>query len=102
MPSQYQIELKLGEEETKVFAQNKHKIMEALEMTNNRIFPGNIKKELNSANSTEWKTAANYEMQNITALGVWEAVKPFLGVKALGCQWVFAIKPRLHKKPKTF
>jgi hypothetical protein len=41
-------------------------------------------------------------MKKFTKLEVWEPVKPFPGVKALRCRWVFAIKPGTQGGPKTF
>jgi hypothetical protein len=97
-----QITLKLGEEETEVFARDKQQIISELELKEDRRLPSNIKKALASEDSKLWEEAEKYEMKKLTKLEVWEPVKPFPGVKALGCQWVFAIKPGTQGEPKTF
>ena len=97
-----QITLKLGEEETEIFARNKEQILAELEINPNRRLPSNIKKALAGAERNQWEEAARYEMKKFTKLEVWEPVKPFPGVKALGCRWVFAIKPGTQGGPETF
>jgi hypothetical protein len=97
-----QITLKLGEEETEVFARDKQQIISKLELKEDRRLPSNIKKVLASEDGKLWEEAANYKMKKFTELEVWEPVKPFPGVKALGCRWVFAIKPGTQGEPETF
>jgi hypothetical protein len=76
--------------------------LETLDISADWRLPTNIRKALASENTAEWKNTAEYEMQKFTELGVWEAVTPFPGVKALGCRWLFAIKPGLPDKPEMF
>jgi hypothetical protein len=47
---------------------------------------------LTCADSIQWRNAAEYEIKKFKSLGVWEAVNPYKGVKALGARWVFTIK----------
>lgn len=97
-----QITLKLGEEETEIFAQNKQRIIAELNIVEDRRLPSNIKKALVGAKGQLWKEAARYEMEKFTKLGVWEAVKLLPGVKTLGCRWVFVIKPGANDANETF
>ena len=73
-----------------------------MELNQEQRLPTNIKKALSSTSNEEWKKAAEYEMQKFAELGVWEAVRLFPGVKALGCQWVFEINPGTLFDTETF
>jgi hypothetical protein len=97
-----QITLKLGEEETEVFARDEQQIIAELELTPDRRLPNNIKKALARENQVLWEEAVKYKMKKLTKLEVWEPVKPFPGVKTLGCRWVFAIKPGALGEPENF
>ena len=97
-----QIKLKLGEEETETSAQNGHKIIDELDMVEDRRLLVNIKKQLAEAESHLWKEAAKYKMEKFSKLGIWEAVKLFLEVKTLGYRWVFEIKPGANNKTEKF
>jgi hypothetical protein len=97
-----QITLNLGEEETEIFAKNEQKIIAEFELTPDRRLPTNIKKALIGPNQQLWREVAMYEMTKFSELGVWEPLKPFPGVKALGCRWVFAIKPGGPGESETF
>jgi hypothetical protein len=97
-----QITLKLGEEETEIFARNEEQILSELKLNPDRRLPSNIKKALAGTERKQWEEAARYEMKKFTELEVWEPVKPFPGVRALGCRWVFAIKPGTQGEPETF
>jgi hypothetical protein len=97
-----QITLKLGKEETKVFARDEQKIIAKLELTQDRRLPSNIRKALAGQDSKLWEDAAKYEMKKFDKIEVWEPVKPFQGVKTLGWRWDFAIKPGTQGEPETF
>ncbi|POW08205.1 hypothetical protein PSTT_07720 [Puccinia striiformis] len=88
-----QIILKLGEEETDVIAEKERKVMSEMEQKIDRRLPSNIKKALVCQNAALWRAAAEYEAVQFDNLEVWEPVEPFPGAKALGCRWVFVIKP---------
>jgi hypothetical protein len=76
-----QIMLKLGEEETDVCHEREQKAISELVLTEDRRILATIKR------------AAEYEVEKFKSLEVWEPIEPFQGAKALGCWWVFTIKP---------
>jgi hypothetical protein len=87
-----QIKLVLGGEPTKELADAELKAIADLPVNPEHQLPNTIKSALSGVDSSNWREAAEYELKKFESLGVWEAVQPYKGIKALGARWVFTIK----------
>ncbi|PLW38596.1 hypothetical protein PCANC_16527 [Puccinia coronata f. sp. avenae] len=87
-----QIKLVLGGEPTKELADAKLKAIADLPTNPEHQLPNTIKSALSGVDLLNWQEAAEYELKKFESLGVWEPVRPYKGVKALGARWVFTIK----------
>lgn len=87
-----QIQLVLGEEPTAELVADEIKAIEALPRSPEHNLPKNIKMALKSPNATEWRVAAEYEVEKFRTLEVWEPINPHNGIRVLGARWVFTIK----------
>ncbi|PLW18521.1 hypothetical protein PCASD_23785, partial [Puccinia coronata f. sp. avenae] len=87
-----QIKLVLGGEPTKEIAETELKAIADLPVNQEHMLPNTIKSALSGADSSSWRKAAEYELKKFESLGVWEPVRPYKGLKALGARWVFTIK----------
>ncbi|PLW35803.1 hypothetical protein PCASD_15704 [Puccinia coronata f. sp. avenae] len=87
-----QIKLVLGGEPTKEIAETELKAIADLPVNQEHMLPSTIKSALSGADSSSWRKAAEYKLKKFESLGVWEPVRPYKGLKALGARWVFTIK----------
>jgi hypothetical protein len=87
-----QIKLVLGGEPTKELADAKLKAIADLPTNPEHQLPNTIKSALSGVDLLNWQEAAEYKLKKFESLGVWEPVRPYKGVKALGARWVFTIK----------
>lgn len=87
-----QIKLVLGKEPTEELAANEIAAIASLPQDSEHNLPCNIKLVLKTTDATEWRLAAEYEVNKFRTLDVWQPTNPHKGMKVLGARWVFTIK----------
>ncbi|GKE68661.1 retrotransposon protein, putative, ty1-copia subclass [Tanacetum coccineum] len=64
--------------------------------------PANYKEAMTSPEAAKWKEAIKSEIQSMYDNQVWNLVNTTLGLKTVGCKWIFNKKTDINGKVHTF
>ncbi|KAI7938875.1 hypothetical protein MJO28_014454 [Puccinia striiformis f. sp. tritici] len=84
--------LVLGKENTDEVALIQQQAVDSLPIRSDIAIPNHIHHALSSPDATEWRKAAELELNQLEKLEVWEVVEGRKGIKIIGARWVFALK----------
>ncbi|KAI7944398.1 hypothetical protein MJO28_010093 [Puccinia striiformis f. sp. tritici] len=84
--------LVLGKENTDEIALQQQQATDSLPMKSDVAVPNHLHHALASPHATEWRKAAELELNQLEKLEVWEVVEAHKGIKVIGARWVFALK----------
>ncbi|KAI7933335.1 hypothetical protein MJO28_017711 [Puccinia striiformis f. sp. tritici] len=84
--------LVLGKENTDEVALIQQQAADSLPIRSDVAVPNHINHALSGPDATEWRKAAELELNQLEKLEVWEVVEARKGIKVIGAQWVFALK----------
>ena len=62
----------------------------------------NYNEAVQDKDATLWQKAMNTEMESMYSNQVWTLVDPAVGVKSIGCRWIYKRKRGIDGKVKTF
>ncbi|POV95959.1 hypothetical protein PSTT_15929 [Puccinia striiformis] len=84
--------LVLGKENTDEVALIQQQAADSLPIRSDVAVPNHINHALSGPDATEWRKAAELELNQLEKLEVWEVVEARKGIKVIGARWVFALK----------
>ena len=61
-----------------------------------------MQEAMTSGHAREWKAAVDSEYNSLIENKTWKLVELPPGRKAIGCKWVFKVKPRMHGTVERF
>ena len=64
--------------------------------------PSNYNEAVQDKDATLWQSAMKTEMESMYSNQVWLLVDPPVGVKSIGCKWIYKRKRGVDGKVKTF
>ena len=64
--------------------------------------PTTFQEAVDGPDSDKWLEAMKEEMQSMSDNQVWDLVEPTVGVKTIGCKWVFKVKTDMDGRPQTY
>ena len=64
--------------------------------------PENYNKAIQDKDATLWQRAMNIEIESMYSNQVWTLVDPAVGVKPIGCKWIYNRKRGIYEKVETF
>ena len=64
--------------------------------------PENYNEVIQDKDVTLWQRAMNTEMESMYSNQVWTLVDPVVGVKPIGCKWIYKRKRGIDGKVETF
>ena len=64
--------------------------------------PENYNEAIQDKDVTLWQKAINTEMESMYSNQVWTLVDPAVGVKPIGCKWIYKRKRGIDGKVETF
>ena len=65
-------------------------------------YPKNYNEVVQDKHATLWQKAMNTEMESMYSNQVWTLVDPAVGVKLIGCKWIYKRKRGIDGKVETF
>ena len=67
-----------------------------------KMSPCNYNEAIQDKNATLWQRVMNTEMESMYSNQVWTLVDPAVGVKPIGCRWIYKRKRGIDGKVETF
>ena len=64
--------------------------------------PSNYNEAVQDKDATLWQKAMNTEIESMYSNQVWTLVDPAVGVKPIGCKWIYKRKRGIDGKVETF
>ena len=64
--------------------------------------PCNYNEAIQDKDATLWQRAMNTEMESMYSYQDWTLVDPTVGVKSIGCKWIYKRKRGIDGKVETF